>query len=447
MYIINRHPEQGNESGGFGAWKSAVDPNAQQEVIDETPIEDPNGELSSEEPEFKTEEKEEDAPTEVTAETGEESTEEESEESNEEEEKKPEEEVKTEGESKEEDDTKAIDLFNELKSKEENKDKTDEEIEALVEEKLNEEASSDFDFKLPGEEEAGEEGEESNSWLDLAEHLGIEKPEEESVDAFKASLEKTINDRVKEATKGFDEYKELTPRSKQLVEMLNEKGEEALSQFLNPVGEIDKFLSMSNEDLLRAEYQAMRDSRTGDRLYSDQDIEDKIEYFKENEKELKHKADFIREDLNKHRANQQEKLLKTFEEEKAFRQEREAKFEQIENEKIISTIESVKDFMNTNLNDKVSAKLKADWESGEMQKALNDPEVIVKSYLFHILGEQGMKNIEKQAFEKGRNKMKAKLHKLPVINGNPESNGRTQQSKSTGGFEGWGQGLRAVQGK
>lgn len=456
MYIINRNQDAGGEtsSGGFGAWSQATDIGS-AEKVDETPIEDPAGELKDEDSELNIEDKKVDDPDASKSEGNDAGDKEAGDEGDKgeagsddpdskKEDKDKDSAIKKEEneEEKEDDSQKAAKLFDEIKAKEENKGKTDEEIEALVEEELNKD-SSDFELNLPGEGDA-EESEETNSWIDLADHLGIEKPEEESVDAFKASLEKTIQDRVKKATEGLDEFKELTPRAKQLVKLFDEKGEEGLNEFLNPNEHINKFLSLSDENLLREEYRAMKDPETGKRLYNDEQVESKIEYFRSNEDEMKHKADFIREDLNRAKAAKQAEFLKSIENDKAYRESREKQFDEIETKKIISTIESTNEFMNSKLNEKVAAKLKADWESGEMQRALNDPDVLVKSYLFHILGEQGMKNLEKQAFEKGRNKMRAKLHKLPVINGNSESNGRTQQSKNTGGFGSWGEGLRGA---
>jgi len=164
------------------------------------------------------------------------------------------------------------------------------------------------EFVLDIKEDLGEAGSENDSaeatWIDMSTALELEAPEEDSFDGFKSAYQKKLDAVKAEAREeGKKEYTEkiaaMSPEAKALFDFLLIEGN-TVKDFMQPTRQIDEYLAMDDEALIRADLKA--------RNYDEEMINAKLDELKLDNKTKIHAYD-IRKTLEVIRAKKEEQIV------------------------------------------------------------------------------------------------------------------------------------------
>lgn len=294
---------------------------------------------------------------------------------------------------------------------------------------------------LPGEEPAAKKGdsqEEPNteSWTDLAKELGFEIKEDnfeefkKSYDIFreteKAELEKEYKVKGKE-----DLLVSFDPEAQFIIKALD--AGLTMDQIQKPFAEIDKFLSLSDADLVAQDLRLQG--------WPEDKIEAKVLDLTETGK-LELNAFEIRkilEDSKKEISLSREKELSDI---KTQQEQKVKDTLNKEAEEIHKQLKTVQTFMESPIKDKHIDYVMNKWKNGEYHEAFKDPKKIADFLLYSEFGEQAVKNLANRKLQEGRSKIVKKLHNIPPLTtGNAGSSTKANNNESPVGNFGILEGL------
>lgn len=353
---------------------------------------------------------------------------------------------------------------------------TDEGAEKKSDEGDTSKTDTGFEFKVPGTEEAGSDDDSGKSaetdtgpqeeakgdtqegtqtstetqeagteadwtWNTAGKEIGLEF-EGDDFAHFKEAYGKKLEEIEAEARERAAEelkkdpnilYKDLDEDTRNLIE-LAKKGN--IKAYLDPVNEIDKYLSYDDETLLKENLKAITDSK-GERRYSDERIEEKITNWQENN-QIADEADKVRDELYSTRSELAESII---EQQKA----EEKAIEEAQTQKIIDqtkaytdAVKAIDTFMGGKVNDDVKEYVTNLWMDGKVHKMFQDPKKVVEFVLYDTIGGQALNDNRKMSFSEGQRKAKGPLHNVPPVTGGGTSHSPKTAPPKEGDFSSWG---------
>jgi hypothetical protein len=289
----------------------------------------------------------------------------------------------------------------EEKKPDEVKDETKEEV---VEEKPI------IEFKveeiLPESAKLAEEG----TWLRIAQDLKLEGVTEDSWEAFDKARTAPLLKEIETLKLGqkVDYLATLKPETATALKLI-EMGvkEEAL---FAPTREIESYLSMTPEQLVRADFELQKDKGWTDEL-----IDAKMEELAADPKKLQLADAELRIYLNEEKTriiNERSQLVQNFESQKeaAALQRKQAEDTQFE-----QTLNTVSKFMDVPVNEEVKKAIITKYRNGGYDNDFSSAKSKVDLILNKELGTQLIKSLKNTAFEKGRETVTKKLANIPIV--------------------------------
>lgn len=318
-------------------------------------------------------------------------------------------------------------------------EKKEGEVEKPVVEEKKEEST---DLKLDGVEETkaaelelklDEPVQNKNIWIETAkETLGIDL-QEDSPEAFKLSVKNAIEAAKEEGKKTTldQELASLNPEA--AVDFILLREGLTRDEINAPVKELEDLLALSNIDLVRKDLELQY--KDLDEHKRNELIEKEIEILTEKEL-IDHEAEKLKVVLNQAKES---RLLERAELAKSVATKYEAKREadrQSELQSIGNSLNTVKEFMGSPINDNVRTELVKRISYGKFDSIFNDPAKKAQFILFDLFGEQAAKNIRQLALTEGREKVTKHLSNVPPDPKHNNSVSSSKQSaKTASGFE------------
>lgn len=294
-----------------------------------------------------------------------------------------------------------------------NTETTTEEKKPETEEKTTEESSENKEEGFVTEEELkGTQTEpEDGTFKALAAELGYEIPAEfkEDFESFKqiheAELAKVKESSLKEGAESV--YASLKPEVRAAIELAQAYGDLSLEQIVRPTLEIDNFLKMSNEELVREEIKASHPNWTAEM------IDTEMTLLGEKDGVLEHKANVIRKDLELSKTEIQEThnaKLKEYhsQAEQAKLQQRQGEIDQIK-----TVLDRETTFLDKKLTDTDKQYLLRELQAGYLEDLKNNPERLVKAMLYDKFGEKGLAHYKDRVLQSLREDLAKQQHNVP----------------------------------
>lgn len=292
-------------------------------------------------------------------------------------------------------------------------------------------ADTEEEPSFVSEEELKGQGEEAQdgTWKYTIEQLGYQVPEgfkeEDGFETFKAVTQAEIA-KVRESS--LNEGKEsvfgtLKPDVRAALELAN-SSELSLEQIVQPTIEIDNYLRMSNEELVRAELKAANPK------WTDEILDREMALINEKEEMMEHSAAKIRASLEQDKEQIQiahTQRLKQYQEsaQQIKLQERQKELDQVK-----QALDRVPEFLGKKLNDAERQHLVQKAQAGYLEELKSNPERLVKAMLFDTYGEKGLKYFEDRVTQKVKVEHAKHLHNVPGQGKETVAN-RTIPAKST----------------
>ena len=312
-----------------------------------------------------------------------------------------------------------------------------EEVKETEEKEETPKTEDSFEFKAP--EETKEETTEAETWKNIGEDLDL-KVEGDDFEDFKKAYAERIEQIKEDAhNKAMEEAptlpENITEETKNLISLANEGID--LKEYLDPINTIDGWLKYDDKSLVKADLESKTDG-SEERLYTDEQITEKLERYEDNEF-LKDKADDIREQLIAEKQNITEEVIQ----EQNYRAEQ-AKIQQdqavqAQATHFINTVKSTEEFMGGKIGEDVKSHVTNMWNNGQVHELFNDPKKIVDYVLYHTVGDQVMQQRDDQAFSNGQSKAKKSLHNIPPVTTSGSTNRGVDETSTdeAGDFTAW----------
>jgi hypothetical protein len=317
-----------------------------------------------------------------------------------------------------------------VKAEDKKEEKIDEAKELTEDDKAPELEFDPEKFKF--EKAEGETGE--SSWVDLGKDLGIEL-KENTFESYKEAVDK-IKAEAKEAGKAEAariELEKFNPEAQKVIEFLNSNPEASIQDFINPLQRIDQALTMDDESLLRADFEA--------KGWDQDKIDERLGFLSENG-HLENEAYGLRKEIENVRAQTEVQLIEDAKAMQAYKQQQFEATQKQENESIINAIKEVKTFMGFKVPDAAKQYIQRQWETGEVRKAFqSSPKDVVEFMLNKYIGQEALKELKKTSFQKGRDEIQSKLHNTKELSASEGSGRREAKDGSkrvgAGAFDAW----------
>ncbi len=239
----------------------------------------------------------------------------------------------------------------------------------------------------------------------LAKEMGSEIAEE-SFDAFKANfVPKAELDKIKEQTTE-SLFAQLNPEVAAALK-LKELGVPD-DQILTPTADIDKYLSLSDAELYRAELEAKK-------IYTEDEIDLLMEKATAEDGKLGLQAGIIRKDLEANKANllaRRDEIINQYTEQKksADIQRKQAEITQVK-----EALYNMKEFLGNPISDQVREALFAKFQSGAYDKDFADSKYKAEYIMKKEFGDKIAKHLQNKAFAAGEEKVTKKLSNIPEV--------------------------------
>lgn len=322
-------------------------------------------------------------------------------------------------------------------AKEESKEEPKEEIKP---EGSEEKKEPEFELKVPESTEESEE-ETSSTWKDIGEDLGLDIKGEDYGDfqeayknkikaAEKAAYEKAKSE-IQESPDAI--LDEIDSQTRELIRLA--KGGADIASLMSPVNEVDKYLALDNETLIKEDLSG-RESSPGTPLYTEEQIEAKLEKMQENDL-VELEADKIREDLYAHKQQLAQDIINEQIELKEQREAEQLRAQEEQSKVFNESVDSIDEFMGGRVGDEAKAFVKKQWENGEVHKMFSDPKKVVEFMLYNTFGEQVLEQSKTASYNEGQSKSKQGLHNTPPITGGGSRIPESVQQPEAGDFSAW----------
>ncbi len=295
------------------------------------------------------------------------------------------------------------------------------------------EATGNIEFKVEDIIPKGSELAAEGTWLRVAQDLKIEGVNEDTFDAFKAALEKPLVEQI-EALKTnakVDYLATLKPETATALKLIEMGIKE--EQLFAPTREIDNYLAMTPEQLVRAD---LEERRKQGEAWTDDLIDAKMEELLADPKKLQ-LADFelrtILENSKKETIEQRTQLVQQFEKQKEAAALKQKEQETIQFEQTLNTVSK---FMDVDIKPEIKQAIITKYRNGGYDNDFSSPKAKVDLILNKELGTQLIKSIRNTEFQKGLEKAtKGLLNVPPVINSNAGS--KVDPSKQLTNIDPW----------
>ena len=313
-----------------------------------------------------------------------------------------------------------------------------EDSEEIKETEETEETEEDsFEFKAP--EETEEETTEAETWKNIGEDLDLHVEGDDFEDFKKAYTERIEQIKEDAHNQAMEEAptlpENITEETKNLINLANEGID--LKEYLDPINTIDGWLKYDDKTLVKEDLES-KTNGSDERLYTDEQVTEKLERYEDNEF-LKDKADDIREQLIAEKQNITEEVIQ----EQNYRAEQ-AKIQQdqavqAQATHFINTVKSTEEFMGGKIGEDVKSHVTNMWNNGQVHELFNDPKKIVDFVLYHTVGDQVMQQRDNQAFSNGQSKAKKSLHNIPPVTTSGSTNRGVDETPTdeAGDFTAW----------
>ena len=159
--------------------------------------------------------------------------------------------------------------------------------------------------------------------------------------------------------------------AKEVVEFLSKGGH--VADFIDPLKNINTYLVMNDEDLIRSEFKAEK--------IDDDEIETKIDKLIEDGT-LETKAEEIRTDLKKVRNDTIQKTIKARTEQLSKLKENEKSITVAENEQLKQAVDKIENFIGIPVSKEIRESIKKEVETEDFHKKLNSAEAQTDAYFF-----------------------------------------------------------------
>lgn len=300
--------------------------------------------------------------------------------------------------------------------------------------KEGEETEGDGSDEIKLEIPKGDEEKKDETWSDIGNELDIEVSGKDFSD-FKEGLEKKI-DSVKEETKS-DVLSELKEDPTSLMDELDEQSKlifqyslkgGKIADLLTPTKQLDDLLVMSNEDLVKAEYEGQGLSET--------EAQDKVQSLVDNG-EIETQAKILRNQLVQAREGAIEKAINEYND-IIESEEIDSEAQEQEADKLFrDELTSRQDLHGVKLEQEHKDYVTKMWNEGKVHELFNDPKAVVDFMLEQTFGEQIRKRQSEIAYNKGRDETKKAMHEIPPTDGATTSRSEVKPSSEKEGFEKW----------
>ena len=320
----------------------------------------------------------------------------------------------------------------------EDSEKTEEVKETEEKEEAPKTEEDSFEFKAP-EETDETETTEAETWKNIGEDLDL-KVEGDDFEDFKKAYAERIEQIKEDAhNQAMEEAptlpENITEETKNLINLAKEGID--LKEYLDPINTIDGWLKYDDKTLVKEDLES-KTNGSDERLYTDEQVTEKLERYEDNEF-LKDKADDIREQLIAEKHNITEEVI----EEQNYRAEQ-AKIQQdqavqAQATHFINTVKSTEEFMGGKIGEDVKSHVTNMWNNGQVHELFNDPKKIVDFVLYHTVGDQVMQQRDNQAFSNGQSKAKKSLHNIPPVTTSGSTNRGVDETPTdeAGDFTAW----------
>lgn len=311
------------------------------------------------------------------------------------------------------------DRANKIKTLELKEEATDEEIAEAEEAKLE---LTEKELTLDDKDDVKLNEEEEGSWKATAKELGFEIVND-TFEEFKTKLDEKIEAvRKEEQDKQYElKLDDHTPEARELIKFLDNKGN--LEDFVKPLAVFDEALTLSDETLVEISLKNQK--------WDDDKIAEHIASLKEDSK-LEAAGYTLRKQIENNKAIKSQEIIKSQELKFQVLETERLADEKKENESIKAIIDKSDEFLGGKLSKETKEALYKKHLRGDYRKRLeSSPEDAVKTMLFLEFGDKRYKQIEKDMFQKGKEKVAAKLHNTKKIEGS------SQQASTATGFKKW----------
>ena len=283
------------------------------------------------------------------------------------------------------------------------------------------EEENDGELKLEPIAKATETEKES-TWIETAKELGFEI-KEDTFEAFKVANEKRLEDiRLEERNKQYElKLDEHSERSKELIKFLDKGGD--VKDFLEPLKVYDEAMKLSAEELVEIDLQTKN--------WDPEKIKEQIEILKEEGK-LEQTGYALTKQIEANKSAKENQLLA--QQEQLFQEKETKRLEVVEKENnaIKDVVFKKDEYRGGKLNKEVKEAIYQKWLNGDYRKRFeSDPDFVVNAILDAEFGEKQFKQLAKDKFQEGKEKIVAKLHNTKKVEKG------VQRAESPGGFDAW----------
>lgn len=267
------------------------------------------------------------------------------------------------------------------------------------------EDDSDNTLKVP------QDSNKEDSWTKLATEQGF-KVKSDDYESYLEAFNKHIENVAEEAKNEIDTdiYKRISPAAQKMLSFeLNGGNYFQLQEMLN---EYDKYLSLSDDNIIREEYKSQVDP-SGKKFYTDERIEEILTELSEDRNKLIEKANEIRVSITDARSDAEHQMTDMQSQISDAQKSTVEDTDEDDSNAIHNALASQEDYMGKKINDEVRTYLQDQWDSGQVHQSLQDPEVMTEFMIFSAFKNQIFKDNGRKEFEKGKESIKKVLHNIP----------------------------------
>ncbi len=263
---------------------------------------------------------------------------------------------------------------------------------------------------------------EEGTFQSLAKELGVDIAEE-SFEAFKESfVSKAEFEKIKEQTTE-SLFQQLSPEVAAALK-LKEMGVPD-EQILIPTANIDKYLSLTDAELYRAELEAKK-------IYNEAEIELLMEKATAEDGNITVQAGIIRKDLEASKANllaRRDEIINQYTEQKksADLQRKQAEVTQVK-----EALYNMKEFLGSPISDQIREALFAKYQNGAYDKDFADSKYKAEYIMKKEFGDKIAKHLQNKAFAAGEEKVTKKLSNIPEVKSTAVSKADTNNQLNEG---------------
>jgi hypothetical protein len=323
-----------------------------------------------------------------------------------------------------------------------NPNATDEEIQSAAEK-----AENDFYAitaeKLFGESD-GEKGDQGfKTVIDSIKQIAGDDLDETELAVLKSPedvqniMNKIVENRVEKSKAEFklnnDFVNSMDDEGKAIFNVLKDKGLKGVQDYLMPNQRIASLMNMDDTGLVVEQMRSLKD-QDGNRIYTDEEVSEKVGKMDDNE--LTKQASAVRARLGEAEAHQRKLAAQKINQDAEKRKNQDTLQKQEMAQKIVSVASSMKDFYGLPIDETLVDSFAREYVKGTFDHLDKDPNFRFKSILFHKFGDMVIRRHGKAKFEEGLKKRNTSDHNadLPDKPGGGNSGGSQQQGK---GFGSW----------